>query len=81
MMRKIFNRDSSVIDPSALIEMIDELLRLGYEFIGGFTDRGMGKMVNTYVNVRSGSPNNAGKWVQPSGGSASFLCFPSTISN
>jgi len=48
---KNFNKDDSVIDPSTLIEMIDELLRLGYEFIGGFTDRGQGKMVNAYINV------------------------------
>ena len=49
---EIFNRDDSAIEPSTLVEMIDELLRLGYEFIGGFTDRGMARMVNVYVNVK-----------------------------
>jgi len=49
---KIFNKDDSVIEPTALVEMIDELLHLGYEFIGGFTDKGMAKIVNAYVNVK-----------------------------
>ncbi|MEM2126750.1 MAG: hypothetical protein QXH67_00815 [Candidatus Bathyarchaeia archaeon] len=47
-----FNSSCSSLEPHALLEMIGRLSDMGFEFIGGWTDRGVNKLVDVYRNVR-----------------------------
>jgi hypothetical protein len=49
---KTFNADSSVLRPRDFIDIVDELRGFGFEFLGGYTDRGICKLVNAYTNVK-----------------------------
>jgi len=49
---KTFNAGSSALGPQDFIGIVDELRGFGFEFLGGFTDRGVCKLVNAYANVK-----------------------------
>jgi hypothetical protein len=49
---KTFNAGSSALGPQDFIGVVDELRGFGFEFLGGFTDRGVCKLVNAYANVK-----------------------------
>jgi hypothetical protein len=49
---KTFDVDSSAIRPEDFISIVDGLRDLGFEFLGGYTDRGVYKLVNAYTNVK-----------------------------
>ena len=40
-----FDKDSSILDPQSFIGIVDGLKPLGFEFLGGYTDRGIPKLV------------------------------------
>ena len=47
-----FDKDSSILDPQSFIGIVDGLKPLGFEFLGGYTDRGISKLVDVYSSVR-----------------------------
>ena len=49
---KEFSPSDSTIEPRKLIEIIESLEKLGPKFLGGYTDRGVCKLVNVYENVK-----------------------------
>jgi hypothetical protein len=47
-----FDKDSSILDPQSFIGIVDGLKLLGFEFLGGYTDRGISKLVDVYSSVK-----------------------------
>jgi hypothetical protein len=47
-----FDKDSSILDPKSFIGIVDGLKTLGFEFLGGYTDRGISKLVDVYSSVK-----------------------------
>jgi|GEM_PF-4727808 len=52
---KTFNASSSALDPQDFIGIVDGLKGFSFEFLGGFTNRGVHKFVNAYANVKGRS--------------------------
>jgi hypothetical protein len=47
-----FDKDSSILDPKSFIGIVNGLKTLGFEFLGGYTDRGISKLVDVYSSVK-----------------------------
>jgi len=47
-----FNATLSIWRPHDLIDVVDDFARTGLEFLGGYTDRGLYKLVNAYANIK-----------------------------
>jgi len=48
-----FNSKSSVMDLNRFLNLVDSILNLGFEFLGGHTDKGVSKRVNVYENLKN----------------------------
>jgi hypothetical protein len=49
---RAYNANSSALEPQNLIDVVDGLTGFGFESLGGYTDRGVDKLVNAYDNVK-----------------------------
>ncbi|MEM0095682.1 MAG: hypothetical protein QW660_03505 [Candidatus Bathyarchaeia archaeon] len=49
----MFNAEISAVNPETFVRIIDELLSLGFRFVGGHTNRGVNKVVDVYGSVKA----------------------------
>jgi hypothetical protein len=62
---KIFDVGSSALEPQNFLGVVEGLTGFGFNFLGGYTDRGVYKLVNTYDNVKS--------WLKGERGALGFI--------
>ena len=55
----------SALEPQNFLGVVEGLTGFGFNFLGGYTDRGVYKLVNTYNNVKS--------WLKGEKGALGFI--------